>query len=202
MTQKPVLFLDTSWLSDACGRQSQNPARFKKILDALNENYDLKITDRVYEESVTDTSYPKDAALKEWLEDNRIEKIVTETPPGRDAGEISIIETIKKNPAYAQAKIASHDLNFFSPKDAGKGGHAFAKQTVSVQSALADLVLKNKLPEDVYCDLSKKGSPNLRGGWKTVEQLRRSLPNFSARQEKSENPPQKPHSRKQMRKKR
>ena len=180
MQKKEVLFLDTSWVADAFGRRKDpgNEARFVEILDALHEEYDVKITDRVYEESVSDTSYPKDALLEKWLNDKAIEKIATNTPPGRDAGEKSIIEVIGGNPQYAQAKIASHDVNFFDVKNRKKGGHAFARQVMTLQDTLGKLVLHDKLSPEVYRGVSAKGSPDLRGGWKTVEQLQKTLSDF------------------------
>ncbi len=187
MAKKQILFLDTSWVADAFGRRKEpgNEARFVEILDALQEEYNVKITDRVYEESVSDTAYPKDALLEKWLNDNAIEKISTNTPPGRDAGEKSIIEVIGNDPQYAQAKIASHDVNFFDVKNRRKGGHDFARQVVTLQDTLGKLVLHDKLSPEVYRGVSEKGSPDLRGGWKTVEQLRKTLSDFMPQKNKT-----------------
>lgn len=180
--KKDILFLDTSWVADAFGRNQGDEERFVQILDALNDVYDVRITDRVYEESVSDVKYPKDATLKKWLEDNNVEKIVTQTPPGRDAGELSIVEVMDKDPALAQAKIASHDVNFFDAKDASKGGHAYAGNAVTLQDTLKKLVLNDDLPEGVYQDLSEKGSPNLRGGWKGLAEVKAELSSFMGKQ--------------------
>jgi len=187
MAEKQILFLDTSWVADAFGRRKDpgNEARFVEILDALHEEYDVKITDRVYEESVSDTAYPKDALLEKWLNDKSIEKIATNTPPGRDAGEKSIIEVIGGNPQYAQAKIASHDVNFFDVKNRKKGGYAFARQVMTLQDTLGKLVLHDILSPEVYRGVSTCGSPDLRGGWKTVEQLKKTLSDFMPPQSKT-----------------
>jgi len=187
MQKKQMLFLDTSWVSDAFGRQKDpgNEERFVEILAALYEEYDIKITDRVYEEAVSDTAYPKDALLEEWLNDKGIEKIVTNTPPGRDAGEKSIIEVMGDHPQYAQAKIASHDVKFFDKDNRKKGGHAFARQVVTLQDTLGKLVLHDKLSPDVYRGVSTAGSPNLREGWQTVEQLKNALSDFMPQKNKT-----------------
>lgn len=187
MKKKDILFLDTSWISDAFGRRRDagNEERFVKILDALHEKYDIKITDRVYEESVSDTAYPKDALLEQWLNDNRIEKIPTNTPPGRDAGEMSIVEVLRDHQKYAAAKIASHDVNFFDADNRRKGGHDFAGQVVTLQETLGKLVLHDVLPPEVYRGISEQGSPDLRGGWKTVEQLKNTLSDFMPQKNKA-----------------
>ena len=180
--KKDILFLDTSWVADAFGRNEGDTERFVQILDSLNDAYDVRITDRVYEESVSDVKYPKDATFKKWLEDNNVEKIVTQTPPGRDAGELSIVEVMDKNPALAQAKIASHDVNFLDAEDASKGGHAYAGNTVTLQDTLKKLVLHADLPEAVYQDLSENGSPNLRGGWEGLAEVKAQLSSFMGQQ--------------------
>lgn len=45
---KSVLFLDNDFLISAYGEVSGDVERFNRILNALNEQYDIRITDRVY----------------------------------------------------------------------------------------------------------------------------------------------------------
>ena len=114
-------------------------------MDSYFEQYEVRITDRVFDESVIQENnvpkFPKDAAVKNWLSSKSIQPIQTTIPAGgTDAGEKSIIEAIKGNPVLFDSTtntpkagkfiIASNDASFFS---VGKGGEAFVAQTKNAQ---------------------------------------------------------------------
>ena len=45
---KPILFLDNNTISSLYGRASGDVDRFIRLLNGLNEQYDLRVTDVIY----------------------------------------------------------------------------------------------------------------------------------------------------------
>ncbi len=60
MYQKPVLFLDSDSLQNIWGEDVGDTSRFNRIMDGLNQIYDIRITDVVHHESTFGhENYPK-----------------------------------------------------------------------------------------------------------------------------------------------
>src|SRR5687768_13894186 len=101
---KPVLFLDNDFISNIYGEVSgQGDAnRLIRALDALYQDYDIRVTDEVFEEAVTPNidpltgqRYAKDVAVENWLSEKSLSPIATSVTPGTNAGERSIIYAIQ-----------------------------------------------------------------------------------------------------------
>ncbi len=168
--KKEILFLDACWLNDVYGRNHRCANRLKKVMTAVMQIYDVVITDRIYEElSNNHHLYKVNADLKAWVDNNDIKIVASSTPPQKDAGELSIIELIENNPEFTDAKIASHDARFFNKNNHHKTGHAYIDRIVKLNDILPMLVQRQILPIDVYFDVAKRGTPNLKGGWNRLK---------------------------------
>lgn len=108
----PILFLDNAHLSNIFSGGEQSGLN---ILNALKSQYDLQITDVVYGEATTDTNYPKDAAIEQWVENGNITQVTTGVDPSlSNAGEISIVDAYNQSQFDGLTKfIASDDANYF-----------------------------------------------------------------------------------------
>ena len=164
-SKKEQLFLDACWLNDAYGRRHLSKARFERIMKAVQQKYDLIITDRVYEEVTTGSHiYKKNSDLKKWIDSNdNIRLIATNTPPGKDAGEKSIIELIENKAEFSNAKIASHDEKFFNSNNVLATNHI--NRIVRLNHLLPKLVKEGILDISAYYSLANSGNPSLKGGW-------------------------------------
>jgi Ca2+-binding RTX toxin-like protein len=186
MTNKVVLFLDNDFLVNVWGEDVGNVDRFNRILNALAQKYDIRITDFVEREAVArlpdgsvNLAYPKDVAVDAWLTQNNITPIETSVSPGTsNGGEMSIIDAIKNSPALYDSEagmvrvgtfdIASNDASF------ANSGHPDAALFESNRSGTQSLVEAATVRGDVsyadYKTLSMEGSPSI-GGWRPHQQV-------------------------------
>ena len=56
MSEKPILFLDNDFLINVWGQDVGDADRFNRIMDSLAQQYDIQITDVVFEEAVFNIS--------------------------------------------------------------------------------------------------------------------------------------------------
>lgn len=181
MTDKPVLFLDNDFLTNTYGRSQGDTDRFNRIMDSYYEQYDVRITDRVFAEATNggQPSYDKDVAVNNWLDSKGIQETATTTPSGTsDAGEKSIVDAIKADPALYDGGtqtprsgtfvIGSNDTSFFG---SGQEGADFAPHTQNAQTMAKDGTVFGSISAEDYKSLSTTGSPTAGGGWEDYKQV-------------------------------
>ena len=105
MNNKPVLFLDTDFVSDLYGPRNFDALGGDDVLDILSESYDLRMTSTVLMELQrgTDNGYDRTT----WIELNpskifihhtpEFDALRTLVPPKKDAGEQSIASVVDPN---------------------------------------------------------------------------------------------------------
>lgn len=94
---KSVFFLDNDFLINIYGEVEGDADRLVRALDALYDKYDVRITDRVYNEATNsgNPTFPKDIAVDNWLNSKNIIQIITNVSEGNNVGERSIIYAIE-----------------------------------------------------------------------------------------------------------
>ncbi len=190
---KPVLFLDTDFIGNIFGQNSGDASRLNRVLDALSENYDVRITDRVWRESITENINPatgerylKDTTLENWLNNKGINETVTGIPAGSNAGEQSIIHALNNpgsDPVLSDPNvpkyIASNDGYF----NQGAAGGDFADNRVKSFDLVDRLAVDGHVSIEDYKGLSTEGSPD--ANWRpyqnvTADAVQAKYPDMSA----------------------
>lgn len=190
---KPVLFLDTDFIGNIFGQNSGDASRLNRVLDALSENYDVRITDRVWRESITENINPatgerylKDTTLENWLNNNGINETVTGIPAGSNAGEQSIIHALNNpgsDPVLSDPNvpkyIASNDGYF----NQGAAGGDFADNRIKSFDLVDRLAVDGHVSIEDYKGLSTEGSPD--ANWRpyqnvTADAVQTKYPDMSA----------------------
>lgn len=171
---KPILFLDNNTISSLYGRASGDVDRFIRLLNGLNEQYDLRVTDVIYKEATFgELDFPKDAAFKQWFDQQSgLTQIQTSIGSVANAGELSILEVIQNDPVLYDSDvgaprpntftIASNDTSFFA---SNQDGAAYVNSVRSVQVVVSDSTVKNFISPEDFKSLSTQGTPALTGGW-------------------------------------
>lgn len=178
---KPVLFLDTDFIGNVFGQNSGDASRLNNVLDALYENYDVRITDTVWGESITQNinpitgqRYPKDTTLENWLNGKGITETVTGVPPGSNAGEQSIIHALNNpgtDPVLSDPSvpkyIASND-GYFNPDRVGQG-EAFSENRLKSFDLVDRLTVDGHVSIEDYKNLTSNGSPD--ANWRPYQNV-------------------------------
>ena len=156
----PVLFLDNDFLNNIFGRGSTfNEALGLDILSGLKTQYDIQITDVVFDEATQDTTnFPKDAAVEQWLTENNIVDIPTPTGEAIDAGtdtapnggERSIVDAANSSAFAGQTVVIASDDGFF---DVDNGGASDAT-VLKTQSLLNDALSTGAVSLDDYLQVA------------------------------------------------
>jgi Ca2+-binding RTX toxin-like protein len=129
MSDKTVLWLDSDFLQSVWGESQGNTERFNRVMDALAEEYDIRITQTVFQESANNLNYPKDADIAAWLSANAVTPVNTSYngSTASNAGEESIKEALNQallNDPDSDHRIASNDASFNWGEHADKRANA------------------------------------------------------------------------------
>ena len=165
---RPIAFLDNTLFNDVFGRQNaagqpvfDGPAGVR-ILDALDEAYDLRITDTVWDEATRGAgTYPRPTAVVDWLRSRDIIDVPTGFAPGRDAGEQSIDWALEHpspgDPALSDPTVAKYVFS----SDGYFNGYTNA-QPVTTPALVEQLIIDGKLNMLDYENLAAR-SPSAVG---------------------------------------
>jgi hypothetical protein len=162
MEAKPVLFLDNDCLSNIFGRASLfNEQRGRSILDRLKSLYDLRITDTVFYTEIavdevnpkTNKKWPMQSAKESWLADSKTPIEETSGYSGKDRGEKSIIEAVKRTSESLgrlgpKIFIASDDKYFKSNQPGGEYAEQrfTSKDLIKQAEEMEDAISSSKTP--------------------------------------------------------
>lgn len=168
MTEKTVLWLDNDFIQSVWGEQQGDAERFNRVMDALAEEYDVRITSVVRGEAVQvdgEGEYLSQRAedVDNWLTkqlnkpEPGIEVVPTTNFTGNNKGEKSIEEALNQallNDPDSEHRVASNDTSFNWGDHADKraGSHDIVKEET----------LKGNVGIDDYKGLSESPGNN---GW-------------------------------------
>ncbi|MCK5374248.1 MAG: hypothetical protein KAJ40_03105, partial [Alphaproteobacteria bacterium] len=163
MTDKPVLFLDNDFLINTYNATGQNDTLFNQIMDTYAQEYDVQITKAVFDEAVdlnainpaTGEPYPKDVAINNWMDSQSITSIETNTALGPNAGERSIIDAIKNDPALydSETGIARDGTYRVASNDASYNGtdtELFQSERVGAETLAKESTIKGNTSVENY----------------------------------------------------
>lgn len=178
MTEKEVLWLDANFIQDVWGRNQGDAGRFNRVMDALAQEYDLRITSIVRDEAVQVSSNdqfssPRSIDVAEWIQ----RQLNAETPgveivpidpsrladPANDAGEQSIVKAIE------DALLADPDSTHrIGSNDAAFNWGSLADNRANAATIVAEEAVKGHVTFDDYDGLAKSPGNN---GWEDVRQV-------------------------------
>ncbi len=169
----PTVMLDNDFLSNIFSGGTQSGLN---ILNALNSENNIVITNGVLQEATFDTSYPKDLAIQQWVNnpDNGVtvvdtptgDQMVAGTYTGSNGGEISITEAYNM-PQFADVNVSilSNDASFFG---SGGAGASYGSSVSDVQTTLGNLLQSGDIQAIDYMTVANNSGLS---GWMSQAQV-------------------------------